>query len=367
MGLLSLIAELGININPYVQGLFRARGEASKFGRDVGSQLKNSLAGAFGAAAVLGFARKTIEFGGQISDLAARLDTSTDSLQEWNYAATQNGAAAQDVTAFFERLAGAKQEALKGDKEALGLFQEFGVAVKDLENLRTDQLGKRIADAVKAGDIQQLSGSLRELGGKSSTKLATAFKAGIGEAAAEARELGQVLDEEVIMKMDQLGDRQAQVMTTLMGPMATFLGWLNTALTKITQTFQLLGAFSTKISAKDLFTPGALAAKFGAFANSAEAQAIVAESDGPQKGTAPGDKFRDLSKAKKATEANKSLKSEALGRLSTDSLASIGGFVGRASSAGNQMLTVAQKSLKEQEKIAENTKPGTKKEQFSRR
>lgn len=39
MSWLRMVAELGLNINPFVQGLLKARTEASAFGNSVGKKL----------------------------------------------------------------------------------------------------------------------------------------------------------------------------------------------------------------------------------------------------------------------------------------------------------------------------------------
>lgn len=352
MSWLSLMAQLGININPYVQGLMRAKGEASKFGNDVGKNLKNSLAGAFGAAAILGFARKTMEFGGQITDLAARLDVSTTALQEWNYAASQNGATADDVTSFFEKLAVAQGNALEGNTEALSSFNRLGVSLKELQSLRAEEIGKKIADTVRTGDIQKVIGDLRDVGGKSATALVAAFKGGLSEAAAEAHELGLIIDKEMIAKMDQLGDRADQLTKNLMGPMATLLGWINAAVSNITKTFQLLGAYSTHWKG---FLKGGFDMTFTDFLGTQDAQQIVNAGEGaPGKTEQPRELRKFTPKAKKTKFENDLLGKE-VGRLGVDSLAQVGGFLGGAARV-NPVVDIARQQLKVQQEIARNTK-----------
>jgi hypothetical protein len=353
MSWLKLIAELGININPYVQGLFRARGEAQKFGKDVGKTLSNSLAGAFGVAAVTGLARKTMELGGSLTDLKQRLDVGTTALQEWHYAATQNGAAAEDVTSFFEKIADAQTNALRGNEESLASFQRLGVSLEDLKKLRTDEIAKKIAETVRGGDVQKLTADLKDIGGKSATKLVAAFKGGITEAAAEAHALGQIIEEDLIKQMDDLGDRSDQVLKNLMGPMATMLGWLNKGFTSMTQFFQLLGAYSVQWDWKKF----RFNMSFSEFAGTQEAQAIVKEQNKPELPTvrSPGTFTEKAEKAKKETFD----KAKEVGRLSADAMASVGGFIGRAG-GGNPLLDVARQQLLEQRLIAKNTNPGGK-------
>jgi hypothetical protein len=423
MGLLSLIAELGININPYIQGLAKAKSEAGRFAGDVGSTFKGQLAGAFGVAAITAFAKKTMDLGGQLKDTSARLNVNVEKLQEWNYAAKQTSASAEDVTNFFEHIAAARLEALAGDEKALANFAKLKIALKDLknENLDTEGLGKKIGTAVQVGDIQKLSGALKELGGKSATRLVPAMKEGLGELGEEARKFGLIMSQETIDKMDELGDKIEQVFSRLMGPMSTLLGWINSGVKSIEQFFQLLGAFSTKVSWKDFLVPGRIAGKFGEFLTSPEAAAIVNQPD-PRKIAPPKENFGDIKNQAAAKQAEKLAelrlkvfeqgekaalkemtkeeqmyvltqkraallavmnnkktgeegklnaasdligveeqladlrKKDTLKRLGGDSLAQVGGYLGRAASI-SPTVDIARSQLAVQKQIARNTNP----------
>lgn len=369
MSWLKMIAELGMNINPFLDGISRARREATKFGKDLGkdtgSHLKDELAGAFGVGALVAFAHKTVEFGSAIQDLADRLDVSTTSLQEWNFAAQQNGASAENVTSFFEKIADAQTKALEGNEESLASFKNLGVTLQDLQKLRTQEIGQKIANTIKGGDIQQLSHDLKEVGGRSATALVTAFKNGVDEAGAEAHRLGVIIDEETISKMDQLGDRAQQVMQQLMGPMATFLGWINSGIDRFVKGVQIAGALSAQLSLKRFFTDpkrSIFEQVSDAFGSKDVQDIMNAGSSSPEKTSAPRGTRKFTPKAEKF---DSDLLGKDISRLSVDSLAAVGGFIGRASTV-SPVVDVARRSLKELQDIKKNTDPANgSKDKFS--
>lgn len=351
MSWFSMVAELGINIKPYVQGLFRARSEAKMFGREVAGELKNHLAGAFGVAAILEFTKKTVEFGSAINDLADRLEVSTKGLQEWNYAASQNGAKAEDVVMFFEHIAAAREKALTDDDAAIESFKRLGVAFEDLRKLRTEDIGKKIAEGVRGGDIQKLTGDLREIGGKSATRLVPAFKQGISEAADEANRLGLVMGNSVVAALDRAGDSADRLKKSLMTTAAPALG---TLFTRMTQTMELFKAFGANGNWTKLFQTGG-GYEFIKFLNSKQAQDIVAANETPTGKELPKSSF-DYRPPSVKPKFDNELLGKQVGRLNVDNLAQVGGFIGRAASV-NQVVDVARQQLLVQKKIAENTEP----------
>src|SRR5262245_453523 len=104
MGLLSLIARLGLDKSGFNAGLTAANKQVSKFG----GALKSQLAGAFSAAAVIAYTKHLIDFGSKINDTATKLGVGTKELQEYTYAAQQNGAELEDVAKAFKALSAAR-------------------------------------------------------------------------------------------------------------------------------------------------------------------------------------------------------------------------------------------------------------------
>lgn len=354
MSWLSLVAQLGININPFTQGLMKAKAEASTFGTSVAGSLKGKLAGAFTIGAAVAAGKSAMDFAGHIKDLSDRLDVSTDTLQEWNFAATQTGANADNVAQFFEHIAASQDKALEGNEEAIANFKKFGVTIKDLENMRVEGIGKKIAAAVHGGDIQQLSGSLKELGGKSATMLAAAFKGGMEDMARDAHDFGLVIDSEIINKTDEFGDRLGLLKTRLMVMTSGILAFINGAMGGMAKWITLIGGYLAEWDSKAF----RFKKTFGEYKNSPEARELTKDFDGPAATPAAqpsARKFSPKTKDKKSS-FDSDLLGKQVGRLNVDSLASIGGFVGNAANA-NPVVDLARQQLEQQKKIAKNTEP----------
>lgn len=200
-----LVVELGLNASGYELGMKKVEGAAKHLSESLGDTLKDKIAEVFGVAALEEFARRTIENADHILTLSQEIDVSTESLQKWGYAAKRSGSDMERVVAFFEHIAAMREKALGGDSQAQELFQKFGIGAKELGQ-SADQLGKKIADAFKRGNTQELIGALKELGGKGAVSLVPAFK-DFDELAAKAQELGKVLDTELLVRLKAIGDQ----------------------------------------------------------------------------------------------------------------------------------------------------------------
>lgn len=243
MGLLSLIAEIGADIAPFMRGMAKTKEVAVHTGKEIASETKKELAGAFSFAAVVGLGEKTISTASHIKDLSDRLEVSRDKLQEWIFAAKQSGSGEEAVTTFFEHLNEARQKALEGNEDAINSFQRLGVSVKDLKKLRTEEIAGRVANAVKGGDAQVLFPALKEVGGKGAGSLIPAMKEGIEEATAGIGRFVKFTDE-LIDKANYLentfGKAFGTIMVTAIGPV---IGGIASLIRSFESAAQEVGAF----------------------------------------------------------------------------------------------------------------------------
>lgn len=205
MSFFKLLVDLDINASGYQLGLKKAEGAARKFSETIEEELKNKLAGAFGTVALEEFARRQIEAAKEVLEFSQRVDTSTDSVQEWGYAAKKAGSDAEEAMRFLENIAAMREKAAGGDQNAQDLFGKFGIGIKDMGQ-SADELGRKIGNAFRNGNTQEFIGALKELGGKGSTALIPAFKDGIDELSAAAHEAGRVLDTELLVRLKAIGD-----------------------------------------------------------------------------------------------------------------------------------------------------------------
>lgn len=214
MALFSLMAKLGLDIADFQSGIKRSQSLASGLAKDASSaaagMAKGWLAAAFGAGAIAANLKNAADRAGELADASARLGVLPKTLQQFNAAALLAGANLEAVTAFFEKLAVAREEALSGSQQGGKLkdaFAIFGVDTTMLQSAKLDDIAKKIARAFESGNQQALIGSLRELGGKGAGALIPAFTDGIDEAAESAKNLGLILEDDVIANLDDFGDR----------------------------------------------------------------------------------------------------------------------------------------------------------------
>lgn len=207
MSWLSLIAQLGININPYVQGLYRARAEASSFGKNVASTIGGSLAGAFSAGAILSTVKHFTDMGGRIEDLHKRTELTRSEVQALDYAAEQASASFEDMAKGLKQTALSQEAALNGNKEKLAEFQRLGVTLDDLRKKTAKEIFIQISEAIhQAGDSSGYLTSMLGVMGNKSDVLIPAMKEGIGSLITEFEQLGLAIEDDVIVRLDQMGD-----------------------------------------------------------------------------------------------------------------------------------------------------------------
>lgn len=199
-----------------------------------GGLLSGFGGGALGAAgagiAVAALTHKTIEYGGRLYDLSARLGVSTDALQELDYAMTLNGATLEDATVAMQKLGIARQEALEKGGEKMEAFKALGISVEQLKTARLEDLFKAVGRSVRdTADVQTVLGDAIEVMGKGSGNVLAAMRSDLDAAGEDARRLGLIIEADVIAKLDELGDRAATTGKRFVAgfaPVLTFVDYL---------------------------------------------------------------------------------------------------------------------------------------------
>src|SRR5436190_21927059 len=216
MGLMQLLVRLGLDATSYESGLKRAQSSARSFGSTLSSEVGGKIASVFGAAAIAEGIRHTIEYGGQIQDLANRLGISTTAVQQWDYALKQNGSSIEAASKFFEKLVVSRAKALEGNGDALNAFRQLGISPGQLKGQRVEGIAAAIAEAFKTGDPQALIAPLREVGGKSAGELVSAFRDGLSDALKEA----PLISPEDVASLDRAGDALGKLKAEAMSSFA---------------------------------------------------------------------------------------------------------------------------------------------------
>ena len=223
MAFMELSAKLGLDGSAFKAGLDKAKAGVaslrSSLNSSASAMAKSSIAQVVGVAAVIQYARSTLEMGGQISDTAAQLGISAEELQRWTYAAGLAGAGAGEVASFFEKLTLAKAKALAGDKAAIASFKALGVSMDNLTNKKVKDIARMVAATMATGDIAELTAPLLSVGGKSAGKLIPTFLGDLESVMAAA----PVMSDAAVAKLDEAGDAIDKAMLKFRSPMADLL------------------------------------------------------------------------------------------------------------------------------------------------
>ena len=204
MGNFSLLAKLGLDSSSFESGAKRAESISRKFGKE----MTGALATAFSVEKVVQFGLEAVSAAGKLSDLSDRVGVSAGFLQEMQFAAEQTGASLEDVTASIEKLSVARAQALAGSETKMNAFKMLGISADDLKTLRSEDLFTKIGDTIKnAPNPQNLLAPFREIAGKGAGALIPAMIEGLQDTAQKARELGLVMNDNVVASLDDAADR----------------------------------------------------------------------------------------------------------------------------------------------------------------
>jgi len=226
-----LFGKLGLDGKAFQSGMNRAKKSVTSLGakmKGIGGKMGGILksgAGMLGigvGAAVIGQQiKQTVEWGGKIQDLSEKFGVTTGFIQEMDYAFSQTGMTIEEGMGSFKNMQIYMHRTLskfRGEqrREELGAaFKMLGVTVKDVENLKPDQLFLKIARALEYADAnsQGLQEALNTVFGGSGNKLLVTFGAGVDGLREKFRNLGATIDEETIMKLAEAGEKMAEIDT----------------------------------------------------------------------------------------------------------------------------------------------------------
>lgn len=168
---------------------------------------------AFSAQALIGGIKSAVDEAGKLVDTADKIGITTKALQELSFAGSQTGVDFGEMSgalSFFNKQVG---EASRGGGDLLEILKANGVAIRDQAgNIRpvTELLGE-YADLVQnAGSAQERTTLITKAFGKSSDELINTFargKAGLAEFADEANRTGQVIEDGLLRRAEEIGDR----------------------------------------------------------------------------------------------------------------------------------------------------------------
>lgn len=227
--------------------LTAAAGRAAGAVGELGRRMAIMGAGVAALAATVAVAAYRIvqsfaDVAGGINDASTAIGVSAEALQEWRYAAKQNGVEAELLDNSLMILGKNLGKAFKG-KGPAELLQAMHIRLRNANGTfkTTDQLLPEIADGLARIQNPALrANAAAELFGKGGVKLLPMLKDGsngLAEYARRARELGIVLDNETVKAADDFGDKLDDMKGALSGVRNVIGTALLPVLSKLTDRF----------------------------------------------------------------------------------------------------------------------------------
>ena len=329
---------------PFNKGVDKMQTRTKRFATQL-KGIRNSMAGAFSAAVLIGAAKRAIEFGSTLTDLSKQSGLTTDQFQALEIMAIRAGVPIEKLRAAMLKLNVVMGQAKAGMKTYVDLFQRAGVTTEELNTLDPAQIFERLAQtaATASAGSSELGAVLELLGTRSAGQLKEVFeelnKKGLEPSIANFKALGKIIDENTLKSLDETADQIKIVerdITGFIGKGIAGIKDLAAAAGRATIGFEIE---STANRAKG----GGLTGKAGLAADvSAAAISVAKELDGIQDSQLSAkQKDRDEQSVAddKAVDAQKTItdlvqqRAKAkVGKLSSDRLAKIGGFLGGSAS-----------------------------------
>lgn len=192
-------------------GLSRARQSAQAFQTRIKS-VGAGIAAAFTIGAITKFAAEVINLGSKLSDMAFATGLSAEEFQALSVAARNAGASEDQLTNSLSRLKTAQGRVIEGDKTMIEAFEKLGISQQDVINLDIPELFEAMAKGLTKSNngALEFSAVSELIGQRNAPKLLEALNEVANEGLAgmtkKAKEGGQVMDDELIEKMDKAAD-----------------------------------------------------------------------------------------------------------------------------------------------------------------
>ena len=191
-------------------------------------RMASSMAGAIGGVFAVGFltsaTRRILQHADQIDKTAKRISTSTDTVQKFDFAATQSGAALTDVEKAFINTSKAIEGAKQGLTTQMRAFQAFGISLQMLQTMSPEQVFLKIAEAIeKAGGALDKAKSLTDIMGRGGSTLIPAFAGGFAGLMDDAP---KGIEAETIKKLAEFNDELDRLKRTALPAAANVVGLL---------------------------------------------------------------------------------------------------------------------------------------------
>ena len=317
--------KLGLDGAGFFSTLNKAEGAVNSFG--------GMLAGAFSVGAIVAFSKSILDLAGHLNDVSSALALNVEFLQRFVNSARQSGGDLGDVEKFLFKANESRQAAVNNPEGTqASAFKTLGFSSDQVANATAQQFMEQIIKAFSDGATPQEMNALTEIGGKSAKKLVGGFKDGLDQAT-------EVMTEDLVLQLDEIGDKFTSLATTLKTVFAPAILYVLDVVNGVVGSLKFAFEFY-----KGLFKGGSLDA-----ARAAGNAELLRQAEQDKVAAVTTEKKR---RARHETEAtgpglvpetkDKPAKEEIAKRYS-DSLLSVGNFLG--SGGGASLQSVAESHL----------------------
>lgn len=209
---LRLIGEVALDGSGFEAGLHKLELGAER----VGETLKGLALTAVGVYGIEQAIHKTVETAEKLVDTSRRLGVGLEALQEFGFAAKQNGADIDALTGFIEKL-----NSTRIDPKKFESFAKLGISQPDLSSLKVEDLIMKISANVRTRSPQEVIGPLREIGGRGAGQLLPMLREDLDEVREAAHRLGVIMKSEDAVMLKFVADEMsilAQLMVAQLAP-----------------------------------------------------------------------------------------------------------------------------------------------------
>ena len=229
--------------------------QLKSYGKEFGGSLAGGVAGALGAAAIVGKLAsglsQALEKFATIGDLSERLGVDTTSLQRFGFAAEQTGMDIETAAKALQKIKLSMGDAAAGEKKATDAFSALGISLEDIRKGSPETILYKIADGLsKVSDENE---RLNMLTGILGNRLGGQLLPLLGQGSAELRELmstAATLSESDVARLKNADDSIKRFNTDA----SVVYGTMLSALMSIPDAIGRLGVKKQRLEARNFAT-----------------------------------------------------------------------------------------------------------------
>jgi len=151
------------------------------------ASMAGMVGGLFAVSALRSATMRMVQHADAIDKMAKRMESSTDTAQKFDFAASQNGATIEMVERSFMKTAQAMEGAEQGLATYIRAFEAFGISMQQIKTSTPEEIFLKIAESIeKAGGALDKAKSLQDIMGRGGRQLVPAFVSGFAATAASA-------------------------------------------------------------------------------------------------------------------------------------------------------------------------------------